>query len=115
MEDRRQATRFDLKLPVILRWRDGDRMREAHTMSQDVSSNGIYFLLSEGIQDGTNVEVEMTLPSQITRAGPVRVRCLGRIQRCEEPQGSTTGIAASINKYQFLADREIPPAEPDAV
>jgi hypothetical protein len=115
MDERRQATRFDLKLPVILRWRDGEKLREAHTISQDVSSNGIYFLLSEGIQDGTNVEVEMTLPSQITRAGPVRVRCLGRIQRCEEANGVTTGVAASINKYQFLADREVQPEKLEPV
>ena len=43
----------------------------------------------------------MTLPNQITLAGPVRVRCFGRIQRCEMT-GETAGVAAAIEKYEFL-------------
>ena len=81
-------------------------MREALTVSEDVSSKGIYFLLPEGIQDGTAVEVEMTLPNQITLAGPVRVRCLGRIQRCEPALGAKAGMAAAIEKYEFLPANE---------
>jgi hypothetical protein len=110
--DRRNATRFGLKLPVIIRWKDGDEMREATTVSQDVSSSGIYFLLPEGIKDGTYVEVEMTLPSQITLAEAVRVRSLGRIQRCKE-EGTNTGMAASISKYEFLADGNALPLKVD--
>jgi len=114
--DRRNATRFGLKLPVIIRWKEGDQTREATTVSQDVSSNGIYFLLPEGIQDGTTVEVEMTLPSQITLAEAVRVRCLGHIQRVQQDEGSGAGMAASISKYEFLANPDVSPLqrEPDA-
>ncbi len=84
-------------------------MREAVTVSEDLSSNGIYFILPEGIKDGTEVEVEMTLPNQITLAGPVRVRCLGHIQRCEPTEGAKSGMAAAIEKYEFLpGDDELP-------
>jgi hypothetical protein len=100
--ERRRAHRFDLHLPVTVRWQDAEGTREALTVSEDVSSNGIYFVLPEGIQDGTSVEVEMTLPHQVTLAGPLRVRCLGRIQRCEA--GSNVGMAAAIEKYEFLPD-----------
>lgn len=112
--DRRNATRFGLKLPVIIRWKDGDQMREATTVSQDVSSSGIYFLLPEGIKDGTSVEVEMTLPNQITLADAVSVRCLGRIQRCKD-EGSNSGMAASIQKYEFLARGDEIPLKLDPV
>jgi hypothetical protein len=100
--ERRRAHRFDLQSPLIVRWKDGAQMREALTISEDVSSNGIYFTLPEGIMDGTPVEVEITLPNQITLAGPVRVRCLGHIQRCEPRLGAKAGMAAAIEKYEFL-------------
>jgi hypothetical protein len=71
-------------------------MREAHAVSRDVSSNGVYFFLDEAIKDGTHVEVEMTLPSEITLTKSVRVRCLGHVQRSE-----LDGVAAAIDRYEF--------------
>ena len=107
--ERRRAHRFELQSPVIVRWKDGAQSREALTVSEDVSSNGIYFILPEGIKDSTPVEVEMTLPNQITLAGPVRVRCLGHVQRCELTAGAKSGMAAVIEKYEFLpGDDETP-------
>lgn len=100
--ERRRAHRFELQSPLVVRWKDGAQTREALTVSEDLSSSGIYFVLPEGIKDGTPVEVEMTLPNQITLAGPVRVRCLGRIQRCEPADGAKSGMAAAIEKYEFL-------------
>lgn len=100
--ERRRAHRFELQSPLVVRWKDGAQTREALTVSEDLSSSGIYFVLPEGIKDGTPVEVEMTLPNQITLAGPVRVRCLGRIQRCEPAEGAKSGMAAAIEKYEFL-------------
>jgi hypothetical protein len=113
--ERRRAHRFDLQSPVIVRWKDGAETREALTVSEDVSSNGLYFILPQGIKDGTPVEVEMTLPNQITLAGPVRVRCLGHIQRCEATEGAKSGMAGPSRNMSFclattkLPGREIPP------
>jgi hypothetical protein len=109
--ERRRTPRFELQSPVLIRWRDGAEMREALTVSEDVSSHGIYFRLPEGIRDGTTVEVEMTLPNQITLAGPVRVRCVGRIQRCELQEGANAGMAAAIEKYEFLPASDEAPAK----
>ena len=102
LTERRRANRFELQLPFIIRWRDSDEMCEAQAVSEDVSSNGIYFVLRGGIKEGTSVELEMTLPSQITRAEPVRVRCFGHIQRRELKEDANVGMAAAIEKYEFL-------------
>jgi hypothetical protein len=102
--ERRNATRFDLQLPVVVRWRDGSEFREVTTQSEDVSSQGIYFVLTEGIKDGTAVELEVTLPQQITFEEKVRVRCSGRILRTEI-EGPKAGVAAVIEKYRFLSER----------
>ena len=108
-------SRLPLKVPILLRWRSGSEMREARTMSEDVSSRGVYFSLPEGIKDGTTIEVEMTLPSQVALSGPSRVRCVGRVQRCEQKEGAKAGMAVSINKYEFIFRRDENPPEKDAI
>ena len=93
-------------MPLTVEWTNGSERRKAHTVTQDVSSGGVYFLLPEAIPDGTAVEVEMTLPTQITLGPPMRVRCQGRIQRCDLKPGESAGMATMIEKYEFLSGSE---------
>jgi hypothetical protein len=58
--------------------------------------------VAEVIKDGTTVEMEMTMPSQITKTEPARVRCAGRIQRCELKEYTQASVATEISWYQFL-------------
>ena len=106
LEERRRSQRFNLGLPLTVQWTNGPEKRQAHAVTQDVSSGGAYFHLPEAIPDGTVVEIEMTLPSRITHATPVRVRCLGRIQRSVQKPGESTGMATMIEKYEFLSGSE---------
>ena len=69
---------------------------EARTESRDVSSRGVYFVLPKEVKDGSPVEIVLTLPHEITLAGPVRVRCLGRVNRNEEEEEGRSGIVAEI-------------------
>jgi hypothetical protein len=101
--ERRHATRFYLQLPVIVRWRDGSELREAHTRCEELSTKGISFVLAEDISDGTKVEVEVTLPTQITLDKPVRVVCSGHVQR-KDLEGAKPHVAAVIESYRFLYD-----------
>jgi hypothetical protein len=105
-QERRRAERFNFGMPLTVHWTNGTEQRKAQTVAQDVSSGGIYFLLPEAIPNGTVVEIETTLPTQITLASSVRVRCHGRIQRCIMKPGESAGIAAMIEKYEFLSDSE---------
>lgn len=104
--ERRRAERFSFGMPLTVHWTNGSEKREAHTVTQDVSSGGLYFFLPEGIPSGTAVEVELTLPTQVTLAGPLRVRCRGRILRCVMRPDESAGIATVIEKYEFLSDIE---------
>jgi len=104
--ERRAAQRFRIKLPLMVRWTSGSAIGEAHTESQDVSSRGIYFSLPKLVQAGSPVEIVLTLPHEITMAGPVRVRCLGRIQRHEPQQPGYAGLVAEIERYEFLRSDE---------
>jgi len=104
--ERRRAERFNFEVPLTVRWTEGSELREAHTVTQDMSSGGVYFFLPAGIPEGTAVEIEMTVPTQITLGPPTRVRCQGRIQRCELKAGDTAGMATAIERCEFLAETE---------
>jgi hypothetical protein len=106
IEDRRRSERFNFGVPLTVQWTNGSEHRQAHAITQDVSSGGLYFFLPEAIPDGTTVEIEMTLPTNITLGTPVKVRCQGRIQRCVLKQGESTGLATMIEKYEFVSGSE---------
>lgn len=106
LEERRRSERFNFGVPLTVHWKNGSEQHRAQTVTQDVSSGGLYFCLPEAIPDGTAVEIEMTLPAQITLGTPVRVRCQGRIQRCVQKPGESTGMATMIEKYEFLSSED---------
>jgi PilZ domain len=102
MGERRSARRFRMQLPLSIRWAEGTATGEALSVSKDVSSRGLSFLLPKAIGSGALVEIVMTLPHEVTLAGPVRVRCLGRILRSRAQESSDYQMAAAIDRYEFL-------------
>ena len=105
-EERRASQRFQLRLPMIVRWTSDAAVGEASTESRDVSSRGVYFFLPKEVTSGSSVEILLTLPHEITLAGPVRVRCLGRIKRAESDRPGQIGVVAQIERYEFLRSDE---------
>src|SRR5207247_7187642 len=91
-----------MRLPLTVRWTTGAAVGETSTESRDVSSRGVYFFLSKDVKEGSPVEILLTLPNEITLAGPVRVRCLGRVQRPEQREEGAGGVAAGIERYECL-------------
>ena len=105
-EERRATQRFQIRLPMIVRWTSGSAIGEASTESRDVSSRGVYFFLPKEVSSGSPVEILLTLPHEITLAGPVKVRCLGRIKRAETDEPGHIGVVAQIERYEFLRGDE---------
>jgi hypothetical protein len=103
-QNRRRSERFGVEIPVTVQWMNGTEQRRAQSVTQDVSSGGVFFFLPCAIPDGTAIELEMTLPSQITLGAPVTVRCQGHIQRSVLNPGDPAGMAAILEKYEFLFD-----------
>lgn len=100
--ERRSARRFRMELPLSIRWTDGRAAGEALSVSRDVSSRGVSFVLPKRLESGSLVEIVMTLPHDVTLAGPVRVRCLGRILRSRAHDDASYQLAAAIDRYEFL-------------
>ena len=100
--ERRSAHRFRMKLPLTVHWTSGSAVGQASTESREVSSRGLSFSLPKEIEVGSLVEIVMTLPHEITLAGPIKVRCLGRIMRVEAQKPGKVAVAAAVERYEFL-------------
>ena len=106
LKERRVSRRFQMRLPLTVRWTDEDVVGEAATESREESSRGLYFHLPKGLKAGSPVEIVMTLPHELTQAGPVRVRCLGRVLRSSLQDSGEIGVAAAIERYEFMRNGE---------
>lgn len=106
LKERRSSRRFLMRLPLTVRWTDESVVGEVATETREVSSRGLYFHLPKGLRSGSPVEIVMTLPHELTQAGPVRVRCLGRVLRSSPENSGDVGVAAAIERYEFLRSGE---------
>jgi hypothetical protein len=99
--DRREARRFNMTLPM--RVLPGDsQSAELMAYTRDVSYRGLYFLAEAAFKIGSSIEFVITLPEQVTRAADVNIRCHGQVVRTEPTHNGKTGIAAKIERYEFL-------------
>jgi PilZ domain-containing protein len=100
--ERRSRKRYPLKLPVSVRPSGVSVAGEILTECRDVSSQGVYFFHEAPLSGGASLEIMLTLPAEITRGDPVRVRCEAIVQRTETLGEGRVGIAAKIERYRFL-------------
>ena len=99
--DRREARRFTMNLPLrILPW---ERKGEDLTVNmRDVSYRGLYFFTSENFEAGRTILFVITLPQDITKSGDVKIRCEGKVVRIDPTENGKVGVAAKIERYEFL-------------
>lgn len=99
-EEKRRARRFDLSLPVRV-MAVGDQKSSQTVRTKDISSSGLFIEFEERVQAGTKVELLVSLPQEITQAGVVQIRCIGRVVRVERSSSERTGVAVTIDRYEF--------------
>ncbi len=97
-----------MRLPLHVRLANGVGSANLLTQTEDVSSRGVYFYLPKDVKQGSSIEIVMTLPHEVTMAGPVRVRCMGRVQRTELRGDARIGVVAAIERYEFLRGDDEP-------
>jgi hypothetical protein len=99
--DRREARRFNMTLPMRILSVDSNSP-ELKAVTRDVSYRGLYFLAEAEFKLGSAIEFVITLPEQVTRSGDVNIRCHGEVVRTETTQNGKMGVAARIERYEFL-------------
>lgn len=105
MTERRTARRYDLSLPVIIRI-PADRVASTQKgKTRDISTRGLYFVIDQDLAAGSELDITLTLPAEITHGTDVLVRALGKVVRVENRIEDTTarmGVAAVIERYDII-------------
>ena len=100
--ERRGAQRFDFHLPVSVRSSDS---QEGSGFTQNLSARGAFLYTEFPVAEDCSVELTLVMPSEITLAESMRVRCRGKVTRINRPAtGSKCGVAVHLEGYEFLPE-----------
>jgi hypothetical protein len=104
MTERRNARRYDLSLPVMIRVPAGvSDSQQGET--RDISTRGLYFETENDMQDGSELDITLTLPAEVTHGSEVFVRAAGKVVRVDprsEARKMRLGVAAVIERYDIV-------------
>jgi len=101
--ERRSGRRISTRIPT--------RVRTIHGVDQtaqtrDVSANGVFLYTKSRMEKGSDVELVLILPPELTSGEKCWVCCQATIVRVEE-EGSEFGVAAQINRMDILPEAVI--------
>jgi hypothetical protein len=105
MTERRTTRRYDLSLPVIIRIPTERPVDFQEGKTRDISTRGLYFVIEQDLEAGSELDITLTLPAEITHGTEVFVRALGKVVRVErrtEDGTARMGVAAVIERYDII-------------
>jgi hypothetical protein len=105
MTERRTVRRYDLSLPIIIRVPTERQIDSREGRTRDISTRGLYFVIEQDFAAGSELDITLTLPAEITHGMEVFVRALGKVVRVERRMEDGTariGIAAVIERYDLI-------------
>ena len=105
MAERRTARRYDLSLPIIIRIPTEKMADSQQGKTRDISTRGLYFVVDQNLEAGSELDLTLTLPAEVTHGTEVLVRALGKVVRVErrmEDGNTRMGVAAVIERYDII-------------
>ncbi len=105
MTERRTTRRYDLSLPIIIRVRAERAVDSQQGKTRDISTRGLYFVVDQNLRAGSELDITLTLPAEVTHGTEVFVRALGKVVRVEqrsEDGDLRMGVAAVIERYDII-------------
>jgi c-di-GMP-binding flagellar brake protein YcgR len=100
--DRRSSTRVVAKLPV--RIRSSAANAELSAQTRDVSTNGVFLYTDSRMAEGSEVELVLILPPELTSGEKCWVCCHARVLRVEQGPDKRFGVAAEIKRMDILPE-----------
>src|ERR1700693_5891424 len=100
--DRRSRSRVVAKLPV--RVRSAAANAELSAQTRDVSTNGVFLYTNSRMMEGSDVELVLILPPELTAGENDWVCCHARVLRVEQGPGKDFGVAAEIQRMDILPE-----------
>jgi hypothetical protein len=76
------------------------------TVTENISSSGCYFLLSDPPPIGSKTEMEIRMSSADVGFHAGKIRCSGKVVRVESNMGQRgkVGVACTIDHYRFVPE-----------
>ena len=99
--ERRNARRYMMMLPMRV-LPGAAQSRELRTLTRDVSYRGLYFMADAKFEVGSEFEFVLTLPQPVSKTGDVDIQCRGQVVRVEASSNGHLGVAAKIQRYEFV-------------
>ena len=98
--ERRSGTRITTRVPTRLRTAQG---AEHPAQIRDVSANGVFLYTQSKMEKGTEVELVLILPPELTSGEKCWVCCQATVVRVED-NGPEFGVAAQIRRMDILPE-----------
>jgi len=105
MTERRTTRRYDLSFSFHIRAPTEKALDSQQGKTRDISTRGLYFVVEQNLEAGSELELTLTLPAEVTHGSEVFVRALGKVVRVEQrmEDGNTRmGVAAVIERYDII-------------
>jgi hypothetical protein len=101
--ERRSRQRVPARIPVAVKSKEGTLQTTAYT--RDLSSNGIFLYTDCQIGAGSELEMVLILPPELTQGQKRWVCCQASVVRVENAgDGGNFGIAAHLHSVQMLPE-----------
>jgi c-di-GMP-binding flagellar brake protein YcgR len=100
--DRRSRARVVATLPV--RVRSAEENAELSAQTRDVSTNGVFLYTKSRLAEGSDMELVLILPPELTSGERCWVCCHARVLRVEQGAGTDFGVAAEIRRMDILPE-----------
>jgi hypothetical protein len=98
--ERRSGTRIATRVPTRVRTPQG---ADHGAQTRDVSANGVFLYSKSRMEKGSDVELVLILPPELTSGEKCWVCCQATIVRVEE-EGEEFGIAAQIRRMDIMPE-----------
>jgi hypothetical protein len=98
--ERRAGTRIKTRVATRVRTSEG---KDHTAQTRDVSANGVFLYTNSKMEKGTEVELVLILPPELTSGEKCWVCCQATVVRVEE-KGSAYGVAAQIRRMDILPE-----------
>jgi len=100
--DRRSRQRVPARIPVRVKSAVGRWELAAET--RDVSTNGVFLYSKSRLAEGSELELVLILPPELTSGEKCWVCCHARVLRVEQGSGTDFGVAAEVLRMDMLPE-----------
>lgn len=109
-QERRQATRRQLRVPLCFRTVSSARQETFEGETLNISERGVYFATARPLKIGESLEMFLAVPEVLAQHGSEQVHCSGCVVHVRNrlPEDGRAGIGVAIQKYVSLTNSPWP-------